>query len=132
MLAAVYLDAEAAAVELQRGRALAAAMLAAREAETRAAEPAAGLPNALRDPRAHRARECLHYLHGHPGASNRQVARAVGIARDDQISRLLARLAGMELLDKRPARPGGPNAWSLSLHGRRVVPLLPAKSGERA
>lgn len=60
----------------------------------------------------------------HPDASNRQVARPVDISSDTQISTLLARLAEAGLLLKRSARPGGPNAWSLTAEGRRVAEVL--------
>jgi AcrR family transcriptional regulator len=78
----------------------------------------------LADPRSHRARACVVYLAAHPGASNRQIAEGIGVARHSQMSSLLARLAGTGLLLKRPGRPGRPNAWSLTERGVQVTLAL--------
>jgi predicted ArsR family transcriptional regulator len=78
------------------------------------------IPEPLRNPRAHRARACVRYLAAHPGASNRQVADALGVSGRTQMSALLARLHRAGLLVKHPARPGGPNAWSLTQRGLRA------------
>lgn len=89
------------------------------------------IPSVLRDPRAHRARSCLRYLAEHPGASNRQIADGIGIARHDQTSTLLSRLAGMGLIAKHPGAPGLPNAWTLTQHGANVaLALAPKTSAE--
>jgi AcrR family transcriptional regulator len=82
------------------------------------------IPRLLGDARARRARDCLRHLAEHPGVSNRQIAAAVGIARDTHISTLLARLHGMGLIVKQARRPGGPNAWTLSPNGREVLQAL--------
>jgi AcrR family transcriptional regulator len=125
LIGAIYLGPHAAAVERERGDAHARVLLAARR--QRASVPAVSpveVPGVLRDPRAHRARECLHHLAGNPGASNMQIATAVGIARREQISKLLARLDALGLLVKCAGPPGTPNAWSLTPHGRRVAGAL--------
>ena len=82
------------------------------------------VPGALRDPRAHRARECLLHVAGNPGVSNRELASALGIGHPAQISRLLMRLAALGLLEKQRALPGGPNAWWLTHYGREVSRAL--------
>lgn len=123
LIAAIYLDASSAAAQIEQGEALAREIIAARPLQPGMAGDAP-IPDTLRDPRAHRARECLLYLSAHPGASNREIAEAAGIARQAQISRLLARLSAQGLLTKHPGRPGGPNAWSLTSLGARVSRAL--------
>jgi AcrR family transcriptional regulator len=125
--AAPYLEAEAVAAEVRYS-----ARLAREIASADRTPPTSGhqtpsdlkLPEPLADPRAYRARECVLYLADHPGASNRQVARAIGIARDNQISTVLSRLAAANLLIKQPAKPGGANAWRLSSKGDTVATAL--------
>lgn len=125
---APYLDAATVGIEVQRGQEVAQKLLAA---GSRAAwEPDSGLvevPVALRDPRAHRLRHALVYLAVNAGASNRQVAVAIGIASQTQISTLLARLAQMGLVHKQPGRPGHPNAWELTSSGRQVSDAISAE-----
>jgi AcrR family transcriptional regulator len=91
------------------------------------------IPGALRDPRAHRARRCLLYLAEQGGwgltPSNREVAVGIDVARHEQVSRLLARLAGLGLLTKDPGTPGRANAWSLTPDGLRVARALRAERG---
>ncbi|HTZ87983.1 MAG TPA: TetR/AcrR family transcriptional regulator [Solirubrobacteraceae bacterium] len=82
------------------------------------------VPLALSDPRAHRARACVRYLRANPGASNREIAAAVGIAGHTQISALLARLARIGLLTKRSRGPGHSNAWSLTPRGLQIASTL--------
>jgi AcrR family transcriptional regulator len=121
-ITALYLDAPAAAAEARRASALTAEILAGRRVERRTHRPAEfEIPRIVRDPRAHRARACLCHLLTHSGSSNREVARAVGIARDTQISTLLARLHRAGLLVKHRAAPGGANAWSLSPYGVEIA-----------
>ncbi len=88
-----------------------------------AGDPLEGL-GLLANPRAHRARACLPYLAEHPGASNRQVAEAVGIASHTHISTLLARLAELGLASRPPRAPGAQNAWSLTARGLQVAGTL--------
>jgi AcrR family transcriptional regulator len=58
----------------------------------------------------------------HPGASNRAVAQASGIADQGQISKLLARLEGLGLIaNSGCGQPrGAPNAWGLTARGAEV------------
>jgi hypothetical protein len=125
LVSAPYLDQRAVTREIARGEALARELLAERYAPHQQTQQAGvEVPNLLLDPRAHRARACLLYLAENPGASNRQVADAVGVTGRTQISALLARMHSVGLLAKRPSRPGGPNAWSLSQHGERISNML--------
>jgi len=82
------------------------------------------IPGLLRNPRAHRARACLLYVAEHPGASNREVATAIGISRHTHISTLLARLAAIGLLHKQPGPPGHPNSWMLTQSGVKAARAL--------
>jgi DNA-binding MarR family transcriptional regulator len=58
----------------------------------------------------------------HPGASNRQVADASGVSDQGQISKLLARLEHLDLIDNSGlgAARGEPNVWSLTPRGKEV------------
>ena len=58
----------------------------------------------------------------HPGSSNRIVADEAGITDQGQISKLLRRLEGLNLIEiagEAPAK-GAPNAWTLTDRGRQV------------
>jgi hypothetical protein len=53
-----------------------------------------------------------------PGANNRQVGVAAGVSDQGQMSRLLARLEGLGLLENRGTRAlGAPYAWHLTARG---------------
>jgi predicted transcriptional regulator len=58
----------------------------------------------------------------HPGASNRDIAENSGITDQGQISKLLARLARLELVHNtgEGQEKGGANAWQLTVRGSRV------------
>jgi AcrR family transcriptional regulator len=58
----------------------------------------------------------------HPGGSNREVADGSGITDQGQISKLLARLQGLGLVDNTGASSerGAPNAWTLTGKGWEV------------
>lgn len=64
----------------------------------------------------------LTVIAGHPGASNREVAEESGITDQGQISKLLSRLAGLELLENTGdgQDKGASNAWSLTPRGVEV------------
>ncbi len=61
-------------------------------------------------------------IHAHPGASNRQIGDAAGIADQGQISKLLRRLAGYGLIQNtgNGHSKGEPNAWTLTAHGHAI------------
>jgi AcrR family transcriptional regulator len=58
-----------------------------------------------------------------PGANNCQVAEAAGVVDQGQISKMLGRLAGFELVENhgKGHEHGAPNAWKLTERGMRVV-----------
>ncbi len=72
----------------------------------------------------YRTVRCLLFVAEHPGASNRAVASGAEIADEGQASRLLMRLAGLDLLDKAPQRPGHANAWRLTPLGEQILGAL--------
>ncbi len=59
---------------------------------------------------------------GQPGASNREVAEGSGIIDQGQVSKLLTRLAGLDLVENRGQgqEKGAANAWHLTARGRLV------------
>jgi len=126
LIVRIYLGPREASIEAGRCQALTGQILARAlpVAPADAAVAPVEVPETLLNPMAHRARDCVRYLAEHPGASNRQIAAAAGISRDDQISTTLARLARVGLLEKRRASPGGPNAWALSPYGLSVARTL--------
>jgi AcrR family transcriptional regulator len=69
-----------------------------------------------------------------PGASNRAVGAASGIADQGQISRLLSRLRGVGLVENasEPLTPGDCNAWSLTAKGAEVQRAATAWPGRWA
>jgi AcrR family transcriptional regulator len=86
-----------------------------------------GLPMRI----THRTLLVLATIAKHPGASNREVADAAGVTDQGQISKLLARLEGLDLIENTtPGQPSGePNAWHLTPHGVQVqqaVQMQPA------
>jgi AcrR family transcriptional regulator/DNA-binding MarR family transcriptional regulator len=64
----------------------------------------------------------LHAVAARPGGSNRQVADAAEITDQGQISKLLARLQGLGLIENTGAGSarGAPNAWTLTAKGWEV------------
>lgn len=125
-----YLDASALAAQVER-------------AETMSAEISRGapghpldepnqtheIPDALKDPVAYRARQCVLYLARYPGSSNRQIALGIGVNHQGQISTLLGRLARMGLLVRHQQGPGRANAWRLTPRGERVSGALGRLAG---
>jgi AcrR family transcriptional regulator/DNA-binding MarR family transcriptional regulator len=71
----------------------------------------------------------LSALSEHPGASNRYIGDAAEIGDPGQISKLLSRLARLELVKNTapdgPSR-GAPNAWSLTTRGRQLQQSIAA------
>lgn len=82
------------------------------------------LPTTLANPSARRARECLVYLAGQPGASNIEIAVGIGVAHRSQISKLLSELAGDGLISRRSEGQGKRNAWYLTPRGADIARLL--------
>lgn len=66
-----------------------------------------------------------------PGASNREVAQAAGVKDPGQISKLLARLEGLELLHNGGAgqAEGSTNSWTLTAKGCALARALGASGG---
>ncbi len=66
-----------------------------------------------------------------PGASNRQVAQHSGIGDQGQMSKLLARLENLGLIDNtgNGATRGEPNAWTLTPKGQEVQLAIQAQTG---
>ena len=86
------------------------------------------IPAMLENPMAHRARECLLFVADRPGVSNREVGEGIGVLHRSQVSKLLGYLLGEDLVVKRSAGAGRPNAWRLSARGEEVARAL---GGER-
>lgn len=59
---------------------------------------------------------------GHPGASNREIAEGSGIVDPGQISKLLNRLARLELVENLGGgrAKGVANAWQLTARGAQL------------
>jgi len=66
-----------------------------------------------------------------PGLSNRQVAKTAGISDQSQISRMLARLATLGLVENTgEGQPKGEcNAWRLTSKGQELVQAVPIELG---
>ncbi len=82
------------------------------------------LPATLANPSARRARECLVYLAGRPGASNIEIAVGIGVAHRSQISKLLSELADDGLVSRHSEGQGKRNAWYLTPRGADIARLL--------
>ncbi len=113
-----YLGARAASRELNRPT-----------PEMRHAHGDALSPAQTRDPMAglsmrltYRTVRVLVVIGERPGASNREIAGRSGVADQGQISKLLARLARLELVENtgEGQERGGSNAWHLTPRGARV------------
>jgi AcrR family transcriptional regulator len=81
-------------------------------------DPLAGLKMRL----TYRTVQVLGSIGWHSGASNREIANAVGMADQGQISKLLARLEHLGLIENRGAGQanGGANAWHLTADGAHL------------
>ena len=67
----------------------------------------------------------------HPGSSNRAVGTEAGISDQGQISKLLARLERLGLIENQSpdgVARGGPNAWTLTQRGREVHEVIGRQS----
>lgn len=109
----------------------------ARRELTRAAPPQPRLqPTAGPDPLrqlgmrlTYRTVRVLMAVAATPGGSNRQVADEAGIGDQGQISKLLARLHGLGLIENTgaPTTRGAPNAWVLTDRGWEVQTALASR-----
>jgi AcrR family transcriptional regulator len=86
------------------------------------------IPAVLGNPTAHRARRCVFLLADRPQASNREIAAAIGVAHESQISKLLACLLAEGLVTKRSAGVGKRNWWQLTPLGEEMS--LALRAGE--
>jgi AcrR family transcriptional regulator len=66
--------------------------------------------------------QTLRYLNGHPGAANIDVARAVDVRHESQMSRHLVRLERAEMVSRR--KEGRTNAWRLTARGEEAARSL--------
>ncbi len=81
-------------------------------------DPFRGLPIRF----TYRTARVLDTIASEPGASNRHIADTSGIADEGQMSRLLRRLEGCELIENRGEghAKGEPNAWALTERGQAI------------
>ncbi len=96
---------------------------------SRRGDPLAGLPMRI----TYRTLLVLAAVGEEPGASNRQIADEAGVTDQGQISKLLARLQSLGLIENTaPGQPSGePNQWRLTAQGQRVRQALQAASSTR-
>jgi AcrR family transcriptional regulator len=66
--------------------------------------------------------QTLRYLNGHPGAANIDIARAVDVRHESQMSRHLGRLAKAGMVTRR--KEGRTNAWVLTARGEEAARTL--------
>lgn len=66
--------------------------------------------------------QTLRYLNGHPGAANIDIARAVDVRHESQMSRHLSRLEKAGMVERR--REGRTNAWRLTARGEEAARTL--------
>jgi len=76
----------------------------------------------------------LMVIAANPGASNRRIAAEAGISDQGQVSKLLARLEHLGLIENKGIGPikGAPNAWGLTARGRQVEGAIAVQSTPRA
>jgi AcrR family transcriptional regulator len=81
-------------------------------------DPFKGLPIRF----TYRTARVLDTIASEPGASNRHIADTSGIADEGQMSRLLRRLEGCELIENHGEGhiKGEPNAWTLTKRGQTI------------
>jgi DNA-binding MarR family transcriptional regulator len=78
---------------------------------------------------AYRTVRVLMAVAASPGSSNREIGLGAGMEDQGQISKLLARLQRLELIDNsRAAARGAPNAWCLTEQGWRVQRAIAGQS----
>jgi AcrR family transcriptional regulator len=118
MIALTYMGAEAARAELSAPRPTVARRTAAPAPEGSDPGPLESLNLRL----TYRTSRVLAAIAKQPGASNRDVAAAAGILDQGQVSKLLARLARLGLIENSGAgqRHGTANAWRLTELGGQL------------
>jgi AcrR family transcriptional regulator len=96
---------------------------AIRRAPRRSAGVARIPPDDLPIRLTYRTARVLEGVAERPGASNREIADSAGISDPGQVSKLLGRLQRLGLLANSGGgrRRGEPNAWTLTLAGRRIA-----------
>jgi AcrR family transcriptional regulator len=117
MIVLPYLGARAASRELRRSIPEAPVRQARRELSRRR-DPLEGLNMRL----TYRTVRVLMVIGTSPGASNREIAEASGVVDQGQISKLLNRLARLDLVENLGAgqEKGAANAWHLTARGAQV------------
>jgi AcrR family transcriptional regulator len=117
MIVLPYLGARAASRELRRQAPEAPLPKARREPPGRR-DPLEGLNMRL----TYRTVRVLMVIRSAPGASNREIAAASGVVDQGQISKLLNRLARLDLVENLGAghERGAANAWQLTARGAQV------------
>ncbi len=90
-----------------------------------APDPLAGLSMRI----TYRTARVLEGIAAHPGMSNREAARHAGIADQGQVSKLLARLRKLGLVDNGAHIKGAANAWALTPMGLQVARSLGGRAG---
>jgi AcrR family transcriptional regulator len=140
MIVLPYLGAEAAQRELERPRPRPLRRAARRGKRDRSGEGL--LPSGAGNPLAgvpvrwtYRTARVLEAVAEHPGASNRVIGQAAETSDQGQISKLLARLEKLGLIENTSGNghkpTGEPNAWCLTARGREIESALrvrPARS----
>jgi hypothetical protein len=121
LVAAQYLPPRLVEREVERGEEL---TRTSPPAQLRAIRSSVAIPGVLSNPNAHRARRCVLFLAGCPQASNREIAAAIGVAHESQISKLLACLLAEGLVTKRSDGVGKRNAWQLTARGEEISQAL--------
>jgi AcrR family transcriptional regulator len=107
--------------------------LARPAAEKPVRDPAAGR-NPLRDLEmrlTYRTVRVLAAVGANPGSSNRAIGDAAGIADQGQVSKLLARLGRLGLIENTGAGAarGDPNAWTLTQRGWEIHGVIAGRAG---
>ncbi|MCL2770136.1 MAG: TetR/AcrR family transcriptional regulator, partial [Solirubrobacterales bacterium] len=128
MVVLPYLGTAAARRELQRPLAEPASVVS--ERESLLSDPFKDVGMRL----TYRTVRVLNAIADHPGASNRLIGIVAEIGDQGQISKLLARLGRIGLIANSGVGPerGGPNAWTLTDTGQRVVNIIRAHAATDA
>jgi AcrR family transcriptional regulator len=129
LITSLHLDKAEVAREVERGRRLAGSIQEG-EVDRLLTMPVlpctdAVLPALIANPAACRLRECVLFIAEHPGAANHEIAKALGISYQSQISKLLSSLSRAGLVVKQSGEhPGMRNAWRLTPQGEAAVRVL--------